>query len=492
MLSQTALSKVNWKQNLKRSAVGRVVSVAAIALLASITGGAADAQIITQDWSITEPDLSDLRWGAQEISVRVRNNSGKYKFFVAKSETRSPLRRFSEVRTFKSNYIFVPDEEKEISFVVDAPENLSYVTVKIGFYDVVDTLDDVKLGKEIYLDTFKVTPPAPPGLAQYSSFTPRAGSILKYNTSLKTDLALLIHTMLQEPLSVEELTKRLDLPFAVVSRTIRNMEEHGFVRQESENLYRTTLTTIEGLPAASIRGLMDRNASRMAETLEQALQRFILKRQQMMDSGLVTRGTRETLEGTGMLHHLFPLVGGITLWENVGSQFIIGGEGPPQIIDLDAPCDMVTEGYGYVLMDTSLSDGDEFFYYDPNLKRRVFGDHVPAVLCARRAPSAKVRPSYYLPSKKTTLMYYYDKERVADAVDLLSYPLIPIRDKFSAEVESLFEKSNVQLMPAHRFWLWNRLVTSVMQKLVNDGVLEDRRREFFTWRERLEDAQTSK
>lgn len=471
-----------------RSCLSRYARALAVVFLALISFRQVPAQIITKDWAITEPNLDSLHWGAQEISVRVRNNSGAYKFFVATSATRSPMRRYSEIRTHQSNYIFVPDEEKDITFIVDVPENLSFVTSDVSFYDVVDTVDDLSFGKQIYDHTFKVTPPTPPGLRDYTSLAPRAGSILKFNKALKTDLSLLIHTMLQEPQSIETIATRLKLPVSVVTRTIRGLESYGFVRKADDDTYRSTLTPIEGLSPGEVNSLIDKYTARMSAAIEVALPKFLEKRQQMMDAGLVTKGSKQTLEGTGMLHHLFPVIGGITLWENVGSQFLIGGDGPPQVIDLDAPCDMAAEGYGYVLVDSSLHDGDDFYFYEAPLKRRVYGENVPAVLCTRRIPTATMKPSYYLPSKKTTLMYYYDTDRVADAVNIFRDPLVPMRESFRSDVDKLFDNSGVRLTAAHRYWLWNRLVTAIMTKLVNDGTLDDGRRTFYTWRERVKDG----
>ncbi len=463
----------------------RTFLVVAMLTFLTIAGAkSVKAQIFTEDWAISEPDLSGLVWGPQEISVDVRNNSGDYKFFVVRTETRSPLRRFGGVRHFTSNYIFVPDEEKSVKFTVDVPENLTYYTLQLGFFAVVDTLDDLALGKEIYDHIYTLTPPTPAGLVDYEKSLPKAGSVLKYNASLKTDLALLIHKSLQQRSSIGALSKKLGVPFAVLSRIIRSMEEFGIVKANGDNTYQSALTTIEGLPADEINSLIDTFADSFAEAIGKAMPKFIEKRQKMMDAGLITQGKKETLEGTGMMHHLFPLVGGIVMWEEVGSEFLIRGEGPPQIISLDAPCDMVTEGYGYILLDSSLRDGGEFYYYDPSSRRRVFGDHVPAVMCTRRIPTANMAPNYFLPSKETALMYTHDIDRVEDAVKLLTKPLIPIRKKFSSKVESIFKKSGVELLPAHRFWLWNRLVTITVRRLVDAKVLDKEWGRFFTWRER--------
>ncbi len=483
-MSKNLSNRVIGRRSIGLSICSTLLAVLIIGSGCNASSETASSEIVTKDWVISRLDVSQLHWGAQRVVVRVQNTSGDYKFFVAQSETRSPLRRYSAVRKFQSNYIFVPDEEKEISFIVDVLENLSYVTLKLGFYDVVDTLDDVRFGKDIFVDTLSVTAEIPSGLVEFENTMPRAGSVLKYNPSLNTDLSLLIHQYLREPLSATALTKRLGAPFAVVSRVMRTMEQYGFVRIDEKSLYQSTLTTIDGLSASSNKTLIDVYSKKMSDALEVALPKFVDKRQEMMDAGLVTKGTSATLEGTGMVQHLFPLVGGIVLWEAIGSQFIIGGDGPAQLISVDGPCNETAEGYGYVLVDSSLSDGDEFYFYDSSTRHRVFGDHVPSVTCIRTGPSVRTRPSYRLPVGKITLMYYYDKERVAKVVNVLSDPLVSIRGEFEVAVKAQFERDDITLTSAHRYWLWNQLASSVMARLVKSGALEDGMGEFYTWQER--------
>ena len=445
---------------------------------------AAPANVFAQEesdtWSIGTLDISGLKWGKQTRRIRIANNSDDYRFLAAECETRSLKPGFVKPRVTRSNYIIFPGQEGEVRVTIDVPESFSKVIVKFGLYDVVDTLDDLVLGEKLYEIEETVDVTFPETLEPYLSLKLRPGGALRYNETLSDDLQLALNLLLIQGKSAITISEIIGLPPEYVTHLIRLLTEEGLVTAPS-GWIRSALVAIEKLPFEELDRVVDKLAAEMSETITNSVKDYQKLHKELIADETVAAYGDQAVEGTGILHHLYPVICGIVLWERLGSSFLGSDDGPVQLMKQSSPCEYPAVGYGYILADPAAKDGRAYFHFDTKRQRKIFGLGGGKLACYE--PSAGSRsPNYKVVAGKRPILYLVDEARADKLFNVLIKPLEPLRDSFESESKNIFNQSKAKFTNAHRLWLWNRLTTQVIDALIKDGVIEDHNRNYFTWK----------
>lgn len=453
-------------------------------VMLSLVTLAAPANICAQEdsegWSVGTLDISGLKWGKQTRRIRIANNSDDYRFLAVECETRSVKAGFVNPRVTRSNYIIFPGQEGEVSVTIDVPESFSKVIVKFGLYDVIDTLDDLALGEKLYGIEETVDVEFPETLKPYMSLRLRPGGALRYNETLSDDLQLAINLLLIQGKSVNTISEIVGLPTEYVNHLIRLLTEEGLVTAPG-GWTRSALIAIENLPFSRLDSLVNTTATKMTESLRNSVTDYRQLHSDLIAAGKVAPYADQVVEGTGILHHLYPVICGIVLWERLGSKFLGSPDGPVQLMRQSSPCEYMADGYGYILADPAAKDGRGYFHFDTLRQRKIFGLGGGKLACYE-PPAGSRSPNYKVVAGKRPILYLVDEARADTPLNVLTKPLEPLRDNFDSALTGIFNRSGAKLTNAHRLWLWNRLTTQIIDSLIKAGVIEDHNLNYFTWK----------
>lgn len=440
----------------------------------------AEAQEESSGWSVGALDIDGLKWGKQTRRIRVANNSDDYRFLAAECVTRSVKKGFENPRIARSNFIIFPGQEGELSVTIDVPESFTKVVVKFGLYDVVDTLDDLSLGEKIYEIEGSVDVEFPSTLKPYLNLKLRPGGALRYNQTLSDDLQLALNLLLIHGKSVLGISEIVGLTPEYVRHLIKQLTDEGLVVTPG-GWTRSALVAIEKLPFERLDSLVNVTASDMTATVSASVNDYRQLHKELIAEGVVAEFGDQAVEGTGILHHLYPVVCGIVLWERLGSKFLGSPDGPVRLMRQSSPCEYPAPGYGYILADPDAKDGIGYFHFDTKRQRKIFALGGGKLSCYEPVAGSRT-PNYKVIAGKRPILYLVDERRADTLFNVFTGALEPARDKFESSLKRIFNRSKVKLTNGHRLWIWNRLTTEIIFALVKDGVIEDHNRDYFTWK----------
>ncbi|MCH9032833.1 MAG: hypothetical protein IIB00_11330 [candidate division Zixibacteria bacterium] len=432
-------------------------------------------------WEVSGFSMDILSWGVQIAKIKIVNNSDEYKFVAAVSTVTSQDRPHSPPRTYQSNSFFLPRETRIFDLKIEVPGNLTPAEVKLNIYDVIDTLDDVALGKRFYslLDTFRVDPPEP--MKEFVAKPPRASGYMVYNKDFNTDLAIIVAILIARGKSSQEISEICGYDLPKTKKLISKMGRRGFigyVRGETKPL----LSLIENYPEDKLAPLISSSAQDMTEALSGAVTIYRRRLAELVDSKVVIGDTAQTAEGTALLHRLYLVVGGIVLWEKLGMKFLDSTGEKIYLLDNETPCYSSMGKWGSILNNPAAPLGDHYYYMDYSARRRLFGVNTSVLECRRRTTSQPSTFRFKFESGNIPKIFRYDTTRTSELIDILVQPGLEILSRFEEKVTVFFNENGIELTLGHRYWLWNRLATETLQNLVDGEVIENREGKYQIWK----------
>lgn len=431
------------------------------------------------DWRIpTIDNPGDLSWGEQRRNLVISNISKDYKFLTIRCQILSAERDDSRLREVRTHHIVFPEIDTTLSYALDVPENFSPAVALLSLHEVVDTLDDLSWGVKLTEQRFDCPVSFPEGLSTYRDSLPRIGGMLRYHSILGTDLSLLTNYLFARGVRTEQIAELTDREPREVNRMASEQRRYHVI-EVRDGAIQSELTLIEGLPYERLKEILDASAGEFADALSAALPRFRAVRDSLIAAGAATADSNDTMDGTALMHHLYPLLGGVALWEYAARPFF-GTEGePPELINRNYPCSQDNFDFDYLLIDSAAPDVRQLFFWDSGRNRRVFGVDVPPLVCTGQR-DAHGR-SYTFPEERQPVFYSFDGNRCEIAVRELADPLVEPTSHFDAELASAFAEVGQEVSPAHRSWLWNQLAQRTLDQLIQRGVVSGPHGRYFVW-----------
>ncbi len=431
-------------------------------------------------WKIADFKLPKLKWGLQEITAPVTNNSDEFRILVVSASVISRERPGSVPRVTKRSRYFEPGETANIALAIDVPENFSTTKVTVAFHQVVDTLDDLSFGKKIFEKELLDSVTSPPALASYRSNMPRLSGWSGRNDAINTDLAMIVSLMLGRGMSYDSVMALCDISRDRLLALGRRLTDRGFAKLEN-SVYRPTFQLIEPSRAAAFAPSLDSASAALTAALTQAIPVYQSRRQELIASGRVTADPNDVMEGTALLHHLYPVVGGVVLWERLAPSILNDTGAFLNMFGQRSPCDACMGEYGYMLTSHDIPDGSTFYFRDNATRRSVFADNPEALTCVQKSYSANPSERFAFPVGKTPVVFYYNSARCDSAISALLAPCQIVRDEWMGKISKRYAPDHEKLSRAERLWVWNSIVTESLRQLTASKVVEDHKGEYFLW-----------
>jgi len=447
-------------------------------LLVTLCARPVDAD--SSGWRVGTLSFTEVKWGKQTVVAPVTNLSDEYKFVVAQGTVTSLERPDCTPRISRRSYILEPGQTQEVAVEINVPENFTASHVAVGLYEVIDTLDDVRWGVEILNNAATAPSKAPPALLAYSDSLPRFSGFSARNAALSADLPKLLTMFFARGMTSESIANKYGLTLREVIDIGWTLHTGGFAEKRGA-VFAPTVTLIEGLPFDSLNSLVTRTVRALADSVAAALPRFTAERQKWIAAKRVTADENDIMEGTALLAHAFPVVGGVVLWEELAQNYVNDSGETLNFWGQRSPCDGPMGKYGYALTDVRATDGKSFFLYESPTRRSVFGIEVPALMCLKAPISHNPTDRFQFPSGFTPSVFYHSHERTDSLIQILVAPCGDIRDIFFSQARESIVGSNKEFSPSIRLWLWNRVVTETLSQLIARGTLTNEANKYFVW-----------
>ena len=198
-----------------------------------LLGSTVMAQADSPEVTVVPPEIPDRRWGEQTVTFDVTNHTDYLRFIVLQ-QTLTVAGKYSETqRVLTSNNILWPGETREIDVTIEIPGVFGSGTVLIALYDVVDTLDAIYPGYDIYTNNLRFEFPIPDGLLDQAEadpeLPPRVGEAMDFGY----DFARLLVMLLEDGRSVSEIASLANCSESYVTRTIDSMASREYLKQSS-------------------------------------------------------------------------------------------------------------------------------------------------------------------------------------------------------------------------------------------------------------------
>ncbi len=452
-----------------------------IVLAVLLTFTTAGCQSMPRDDSlqIGDIDLSGLTWGERTVPLTVTNPSDYVRYLVISVET-----QFSDTadsylapnrRTVVKDYL-VPGEEKTLEPTVFVPGNYGDAEITFRVYDVVDTLDVLMPSYLIAEERLTRSFPAPASVEPYRShpirLPPRVGQHPYYDNELSRLMLLLIH----EGKGRSEIAQVTGADSVFVNTVLGRLIDRGDVRQDDGQLS-LAFAWIGRDQAAEFAEEAEALSDILVERIRSNVDAYWGIVDSLAADSVITTDRNLMMDRGGALYRLYPTIGGLLLWWDLGTQFITRSA-PLIIWDRSDLCNSYIPTYMYAAQASDDQVGDHLYVatLSANSYQFIFSDHPPEIICPEdfilRAMRGQRMNERYGEQDRARLIMF-DSSLVRPALEALGgegvYRLL--YDTYLSLRDKAAEYGHPRFDYGQRYWFWNLTATKTLDKLVDIGLV---------------------
>ncbi|MEW5993805.1 MAG: hypothetical protein AB1744_05340 [Candidatus Zixiibacteriota bacterium] len=441
------------------------------------------AQPQQPDIAVGDVDLSKLSWGKQVIEFQVTNNTAELKFLTVESELKSTDSYLAPKRKATSSHILLPNESKSISHTMYIPGVLGRMDVELRLYDVVDTLDILLPGQKFFEQPFMIKFRVPDALHLYLDerldLPPMVNSHPAFDSELMRVLLLLIH----EGRSVAEIADMTEADTAFIKQMLDMLIQRQYVTSTAGD-HRLHFPMVDIPEAEEAVRLADELSTSLVSTIGLNLTAYDHLLDSLIAAKLVQPDTNVFMDGGGILHRPYPMLGGLLLWYYLGREFI-SDTLPLEIYAGSDPCNAGIGDYMYAVRGGSNFNGTHFFMLTLRYGNYqiLFADQIPELDCGADFAS---RARYNRP-----VSWGYKEPYIPESFMLDTTVVMPMLKMLANKTEALLSKTEKQLASiaarhghseltnGYRYWFWNIVATRTLNQMVEQGLVKRRGNGFF-------------
>ena len=420
-------------------------------------------------------------WGEQTIKFDVTNTVDWVKYLVLETEVSFEDSYVTPHRVRRTNFTAVPGTS-EARAVMEIPPNYGQLTFWVRVYDVVDTLDDISLGTQVFEQPFKVRFHTPEAVLPYFEERLTMPPLVGEHGIFDNEFSRLLLVFAQEGKSVNEIAGICNTTEDYVRARARELISTGYLRRVNDTAdvreFEPNIPVITRGYAVDGRALVDSVSVKLADQVTKNLS----FRQALIDSLTRDAGfsgdSGAFFEGGTLLYRPFPLVGGLFFWGYLGQKFVTGNE-PLEIFKDTDPCRPHLGPLSYLVQGGDYYNGTHYFNAEaaPDAYRAHWSDSIPEIICApgttdpRMARLDKANWGYG-PGWKGEV-HLYDTTFINPMIRHLD---VGVEDLMKEAIAGLHELNREYLGTPNvglgaRYWFWNLLATRTLTRLVDEGVL---------------------
>jgi len=424
---------------------------------------------------VGEIGFPEHTWGKQKLPFEVTNRTDWLKFLVVETDVGFEDSYVTPHRITRTNFILEPAAKLTIEPVLEIPGNYGRMTLWVRIFDVVDTLDDMSLGRQLFEQPFKIRFPTPEAVLPYFQERLTMPPLVGTHGMFDNEFERLMLILTYEEKSLSEIAEMCQVDIDYVTATAEDMAGTGYLLV-SDGAYRPAISVITSGLAKAGRLLADQAADQLAEKITENLSQWPRIMDSLVQAGVYSNDSTNFFEGGTLLYQRYPLVTGLYLWRFLGQKFITDRQ-PLLIFANTDPCQPKIGRFMYMVQGGDYYNGNH--YYSAEASRSDFnahfGDRIPVVEC---------HPGFEKKFRaRQNVDWNYAKEYFPETFlydTLLINPMLRVLDQ---GVEEILRTTIGELRQIHkeqgydgltlgaRYWFWNLTATRTVVKLVESGAL---------------------
>ena len=447
----------------------------ALSVLLCLTGTSC-AQTPTKELTFDRIDTPVLQWGDQKAEFEVTNHSDYLKFLKVETNLTFEGTYLNPERLFHTNYILPPGETGTFSVDLQMPGNYGTGLMELVVYDVVDTLDEIFPGQDVFRQPFKVR--YHPGehtieyLTERFTVPPRVEESLDFDYEFSRLLVWLLHEG-KKPAEIAEIAQCSE---AYVNKTIDSLVARKYAAWSPDGP-KLRFPVISLDEAQEVLTLVKDVSGKLTDVIAANLGDYADFLDQQVQAKMIPADSNEFLDGGSLLYWRYPMVTAMLLWLDLGQEFITDYQ-PLTVFPHSDPCNAYSPEYMYMVQGGPMFNGRQFYHLEIN-RRKLFvfyTDHPPVIDCV---------DAYW--TKKQHLKERYDWRYVREDMPenfLLDTAKVYLGLRhLRKNTDKVLADARERLAPirvahnnnkgefGYRYWFWNQVATRTTDALVERGLI---------------------
>ncbi|UCD63521.1 MAG: hypothetical protein JSW34_12365 [Candidatus Zixiibacteriota bacterium] len=427
------------------------------------------------DLVINEFKEPSWKWGDQTLGFDISNTTDMVKFVVTEVDIEFPDSRTGCHRQFLSSGYIEPGAHTLLETDFFVPGNYGEARVTVVLHDVVDTLDALFPGQDFHREEIAFTVVRPESMLEWRDYRIELPPRIEEHPYFDSEFSRVLLALIDRGVSVERMAEMAGTSVLFVNGQIVPMVTHGLMTQTADG-YRLNFPIIGVDESREAVRLAETAAGSLAPIIAANLQRYPAFLDSLTRSGLVE--PTNILGGTSVLERLYPMVGGLLLWFDLGDRFVDSGVTMAPFVASDI-CNALSHRYMYAAPAGEGYNGNHLYAYLGEVKsyKIVFADNPVEVDCSR-SYSFVGRPgtqrSWQWGDDLRPDFFIVDTLAIRPALDFLASGCETVLAAAAGSLDDLGGRfGHGQNMRGVRYWFWNIVATRCLETLVANGALKD-------------------
>ena len=220
----------------------------------------------SQEVTVGDIDFPERVWGYQTIEFEVFNNSDEWKYLIVETDAVFEGTYLNPRRLHYKNFISEPNSKQVLRPEVEIPANYGVVTVWVRIHDVVDTLDDISFGEQVFEQPFRLRFHVADGALPYLQEKITLPPMVEYAGVLDNEFSRLLLVMLSEGKTIAEIAKLTGTDEAFVRSAADQMVAEHYLKDNGDG-YALAVPVITQAEAEEARKLAEETSEKLADLI---------------------------------------------------------------------------------------------------------------------------------------------------------------------------------------------------------------------------------
>jgi hypothetical protein len=418
-----------------------------------------------QNFKVGDVKLSSTDWGIQKASIKLTCLSEYYRFVVVTAEVNFPGSIIESKRFAKRNYIIEPPDEVglDLSFII--PGNIGKGEVLITLYDVIDTLDPLMASQKFHEREFNFNIKLSKPLQALADSGIQVPSMVSRTETFDNIFNRILILLLHRGKSPDEIARLAGVTVEYTEMVSLELAKGGLLDLFGTE-YRPSFVIIESDRAGELMPVINGAVDNIYKTITANVSLYDSTVEALASQGIITRDRSSAMHGGAVLYHKFPTFLGLFFWDHLGSAFVNDGN-DFRVFEASDPCLAQLGDYMFMVTGTKDNVGTTFYnkFDGPNSKGFYCGATSPILQCDGK--------SWAFEKGNSPIYYPFNKEKIREPLSILAEGVFEhLTGLEKTLVESFPEDNDREHFKGVRYWCWGLVVEGLMNRLVENGILE--------------------
>jgi hypothetical protein len=430
--------------------------------------------IQAQELTVSNIELPEAGWGDHSIKVEINNSGAGYKFIVAHAEVSFVEGILSPSRHYWQVIFSEPESNVKADIPVFVPTSYGKAQISLKMYDVIDTLDVLLESQKFFEKDVTHNFLIPPQIQHKIDIG--LPVLARQNELIDNAFTRVLMVLLGEGKSIEEIANMCETKQEFVESIVAALHQEKYLYLV-EGRYKPNFMVISKDMVDDIQPAANETVDQLYEAIINNLPEYDKIVSEMVVNGQLTNDINDALDPGVVLHHKYPFIMTFLLWNLLGRDFISGGM-PFNILEDSDPCNSNMGDFFYLVAGGEKSTGQSFYYHNKTRKGDAIycGYGYFEIRCPRNYKELKGQNKYVrwtFSRESNEIAFLFNSETlVTPAKSLLPGTAEPVNALLGILEESFAGAAFDKYQRGAKYWCWNIVVTRLLDKLVENGILE--------------------